>query len=109
MFCEEIRIKIRPFLYIILSLKGSLQQQLHFNGNIFGNIPENVFPDHVFLMKPNEKPPQKYFSQIISKLIEVSDKKILKTFSFSSHGMRVLHVFQIFEDLSVSNTQGTFL
>ena len=36
MFSEEIRIK-RSFLHIILSIKDSLQQQIHFNGNIFGN------------------------------------------------------------------------
>ena len=28
--------KTRPFLHIILSIKDSLQQQIHFNGNIFG-------------------------------------------------------------------------
>ena len=38
MFYEEIRImnKTRPFLHIILSIKDSLQQQIHYNGNIFG-------------------------------------------------------------------------
>ena len=35
MFYEEIR--IRSFLHIILSIKDSLQQQIHYNGNIFGN------------------------------------------------------------------------
>ena len=34
MFCEEIRIKIRSFLHIIVSIKDSLQ---HFNGNVFGH------------------------------------------------------------------------
>ena len=29
--------KTRSFLHIILSIKDSLQQQIHFNGNIFGN------------------------------------------------------------------------
>ena len=29
--------KTRSFLHIILSNKDSLQQQIHFNGNIFGN------------------------------------------------------------------------
>ena len=29
--------KTRPFLHIILSIKDSLQQEIHFNGNIFGN------------------------------------------------------------------------
>ena len=29
--------KTRPFLHIILSIKDSLQQQIHYNGNIFGN------------------------------------------------------------------------
>ena len=37
MFCEEIRIKQGFFLHIILSINDSLQQQVHFNGNIFGN------------------------------------------------------------------------
>ena len=37
MCCEEIRIKQGLFLHIILSIKDSLQQQIHFNGNIFGN------------------------------------------------------------------------
>ena len=37
MFYEEIRIKQGLFLHIILSIKDSLQQQIHFNGNIFGN------------------------------------------------------------------------
>ena len=27
--------KTRPFLHIILSIKDSLQQQIHYNGNIF--------------------------------------------------------------------------
>ena len=35
MFYEKIRIK--PFLHIILSIKDSLEQQIHYNGNIFGN------------------------------------------------------------------------
>ena len=26
-----------PFLHIILSIKDTLQQQIHYNGNIFGN------------------------------------------------------------------------
>ena len=29
--------KTRAFLHIIVSIKYSLQQQIHFNGNIFGN------------------------------------------------------------------------
>ena len=29
--------KIRSFLHITVSVKDSLQQQVHFNGNIFGN------------------------------------------------------------------------
>ena len=29
--------KTRPFLDIILSIKDSLQQQIRYNGNIFGN------------------------------------------------------------------------
>ena len=29
--------KTRSFLHIILSIKDSLQQQIHFNGNITGN------------------------------------------------------------------------
>ena len=37
MFYEEIIIKQGPFLHIILSIKDSLQQQVHFNGNTFGN------------------------------------------------------------------------
>ena len=37
MFCEEIRTKTRPFLYINLLIKYSVQQQIHFNGNVFGN------------------------------------------------------------------------
>ena len=28
--------KTIPFLHIILSIKDSLQQQIHYNGNIFG-------------------------------------------------------------------------
>ena len=28
---------MRSSLYIILSMKDSIQQQIHFNGNIFGN------------------------------------------------------------------------
>ena len=37
MFYEEIRIKIGlPNKHIILSIKDSLQQQIHYNGNIFG-------------------------------------------------------------------------
>ena len=36
MFCDEIRLKTRSFLQIILLVKDSLQQQIHFNGNIFG-------------------------------------------------------------------------
>ena len=35
MFSEEI--KKRSFLHIILSIKASLQQQIHYNGNVFGN------------------------------------------------------------------------
>ena len=27
----------KPFLYIILSVKNSLQQKIHFNGNILGS------------------------------------------------------------------------
>ena len=37
MFYEEVRIKQGLFLYIILSIKDSLQQQIYYNGNIFGN------------------------------------------------------------------------
>ena len=37
MFYEEIRIKQCFFLHIILSIMDFLQQQTHFNGNIFGN------------------------------------------------------------------------
>ena len=37
MFYEKIRIKQGLFLHIILSIKDSLQQQIHFSGNIFGN------------------------------------------------------------------------
>ena len=29
--------KTRPFLHTILSIKDSLEQQVHYNGNIFGN------------------------------------------------------------------------
>ena len=29
--------KTRTFLHIIVSIKGSLQKQIQFNGNIFGN------------------------------------------------------------------------
>ena len=32
---EEIRIKQGLFIHIILSIKDSLQQQIHYNGNIF--------------------------------------------------------------------------
>ena len=34
MLCDKN--KTRSFLHIILSIKDSLQQQIHFNGNIFG-------------------------------------------------------------------------
>ena len=37
MFYEEIRIKQDLFIHIIQSIKDSLQQQIHYNGNIFGN------------------------------------------------------------------------
>ena len=37
MFFEEIKNKTRSFLHIILSIKDSLQGQIHYNGNIFGN------------------------------------------------------------------------
>ena len=37
MFYEEIRIKQGLFIHIILSIKNSLQQQIHYNGNIFWN------------------------------------------------------------------------
>ena len=37
MFYEEIKNKTRPVLHFILSIKDSLQQQIHFSGNIFGN------------------------------------------------------------------------
>ena len=37
MFYEEIRKKIRPFLHINLLIKYSVQQQIRFNGNVFGN------------------------------------------------------------------------
>ena len=36
MFYEEIRIKQCLFSHFILSIMVSLQQQIHFNGNIFG-------------------------------------------------------------------------
>ena len=37
-FYEEIKTyKTRPFLHIMVSSKDSLQQRIHFNGNIFGN------------------------------------------------------------------------
>ena len=36
MFYKEIRIKQR-LLHVILLIKDSLKQQIHFNGNIFGN------------------------------------------------------------------------
>ena len=37
MFCEEMRIKQGLFLPIFLSIKDSLQKQIHYNGNVFGN------------------------------------------------------------------------
>ena len=37
MFYEEISIKQGLIWHIILSNKDSLQQQIHFNGNIFGS------------------------------------------------------------------------
>ena len=37
MFYEELRIKARSLLHIIMSIKNSLQQQIHYNGNSFGN------------------------------------------------------------------------
>ena len=37
MFYEEIRIKQGLPFHNNLSIKDSLQQQIHFNGNIFGN------------------------------------------------------------------------
>ena len=36
MFYEEIRIKQGLFLHIIMSIKDSLEQQIHYNDNIFG-------------------------------------------------------------------------
>ena len=35
MFYEEVRIKQGLFIHIILSMKDSLQQQIHYNDNIF--------------------------------------------------------------------------
>ena len=37
MFYEEIRLKQDLLIHIILSIKDSLQQQSHYNDNIFGN------------------------------------------------------------------------
>ena len=37
LFYEEIRTKTRPFLNIHPLMKYSVQQQIHFNGNVFGN------------------------------------------------------------------------
>ena len=37
MLCEEIRIKQGIFIPIILFIKASLQQSIHYNCNIFGN------------------------------------------------------------------------
>ena len=37
MFYEEMRRETRPFLYIVLLIKDSLQQLIHFIGNIFVN------------------------------------------------------------------------
>ena len=37
MVYEEIKNKARSVLHFILSIKDSLQQQIHFNGNIFGD------------------------------------------------------------------------
>ena len=37
MFYEGNKNKTRPFLHIILSIKDSLQQLIHYNGNIFRN------------------------------------------------------------------------
>ena len=37
MFYEEIRIKQGLFLPVILSIKDSLQRQINYNGNVFGN------------------------------------------------------------------------
>ena len=36
-FYEEIKNKTRSVLHFILSIKDSLQQQIYFSGNIFGN------------------------------------------------------------------------
>ena len=36
MFYEKIRIKL-SYLHLILSIMDSVQQQIHFNGNFFGN------------------------------------------------------------------------
>ena len=53
--------KTRSFLHIIVSIKDSLQQKIHFNGNIFGNshcnegslyhskeMPNPIFQDKIF-------------------------------------------------------------
>ena len=37
MFYDEITTKTRPFLHINLLILYSVQQQIHFNGNVFGN------------------------------------------------------------------------
>ena len=37
MFYEEIRIKQGFIIHMILSIKDSLQHQIHYNDNIFGN------------------------------------------------------------------------
>ena len=49
------------FLHIILSIKDSLQQQIHFNGNIFGNKccrcnEDSLYNEHVFWVHSLESP-----------------------------------------------------
>ena len=47
MFFEEIT---RPFLHISLLIKYSVQQQIHFNGNIFGNICRSCNEDSLYML-----------------------------------------------------------
>ena len=75
MLYEEIRKKTRPFLHINLLIKDSLQQRIHFNGDVFVNKccrckeGVTVFADfmyyHIVIIENTQA---QYFDNLLSKL-----------------------------------------
>ena len=72
MFCGEIRIK--QGLSYILSIEDSLQQQIHFNGNILENKLRRCNEGSLYLQTITKTRLFKYIRNFTNKIGKFSDK-----------------------------------